>query len=205
MKGREGLDRVGRPMPLTKLRLISLASVVVMAACSGGNEPAAEPEPAPTTATQSPTDAGEVAIEVTLPDVPGDEIPVEFTCEGADEPPTIEWAGPVDAAEWIVTVTDPDAPGGTFVHWVVYRIPPGTTAISGPLPTGAYEGMTSSGDAGYGGPCPPEGDDPHEYVFTVTALSEPLDLPEGAPPEEVQEAAQCCVMGSGRVSAFFGR
>jgi hypothetical protein len=30
--------------------------------------------------------------------------------------------------------------------------------------------MTDYGQPGYGGPCPPPGDKPHRYIFTVFAL-----------------------------------
>ncbi|HWL65983.1 MAG TPA: YbhB/YbcL family Raf kinase inhibitor-like protein, partial [Actinomycetota bacterium] len=165
-------------MQPSKLRSLALGLLMLLTACAGNEEPAADrtPEDPPSTSAESPDAADEVEVEVRLPGIKGDEIPVEYTCEGNDTPPDIEWEGPVDASEWIVSVTDPDAPGGTFVHWVVYRIPPGETELSGRLPPGAFEATSSFGNVGYGGPCPPEGDDPHGYVFTVTALSEPLDL-----------------------------
>ena len=193
-------------MRLKKLLPFVVGSLL-LAACAGSEEP---PAPNPVEATPSvtitatPTQAPD-DVEVRLPEIQGDEVPVEFTCDGADTPPRIEWDGPAKTKEWIVTLTDPDAPGGTFVHWVVFGIPAGESELSGDLPKGAREAATSFGSPGYGGPCPPEGDDPHGYIFTVTALSRPIDLPEGAAPEEVQEAAQCCVIGSGRVELFYVR
>lgn len=73
---------------------------------------------------------------------------------------------------------DPDAPGGTFTHWLVYRIPPGTTGLAA-MPAGAAEGVNDFGRPGYGGPCPPRGA-AHHYHFGVLALDTRLDLPAGA-------------------------
>ena len=70
---------------------------------------------------------------------------------------------------------DPDAPTGSgFWHWVVVNIPSGTVSMpegSNSLPVGAMETRTDFGKPGYGGPCPPEGDHPHRYVFTIFSLS----------------------------------
>jgi len=75
---------------------------------------------------------------------------------------------------------DPDAPTGTgWYHWVVFDIPPsvyelkeGAGARGSPeLPAGAVLGLTDFGFSHYGGPCPPAGDKPHHYNFTVYALA----------------------------------
>ena len=82
---------------------------------------------------------------------------------------------------------DPDAPSGTFVHWTVYGIAPSVRRFdAGKVPNGAEQGENSFGDDGYGGPCPPEGDDPHHYVFTLYALKDASALPAGAKPDDVR-------------------
>jgi Raf kinase inhibitor-like YbhB/YbcL family protein len=193
-------------MPLKNLKyVLAVALMISLAACDRGAEPAASDPPSPTSETTVKTPSREKEIEVRLPDIPGDEIPEEFTCDGSDMAPVVEWDDFEGAEEWIVTLTDPDAPGGTFVHWTVYGIPAGTTSLKAKLPSGARQGATSFGSPGYGGPCPPEGDGPHEYVFTVTALKRSLNLKEGAQPAELQRVAECCVIGSGRASAFYER
>lgn len=76
---------------------------------------------------------------------------------------------------------DPDAPMGTWVHWVLYNLPPETTSLpenasgGNKLPTGAIEGKTSFGKPGYGGPCPPSGQ--HRYFFHLYALDIALTAP----------------------------
>jgi Raf kinase inhibitor-like YbhB/YbcL family protein len=116
-------------------------------------------------------------------------------CTGDNVSPALQWTGaPAGTKSFAVTVYDPDAPTGSgFWHWVVYNIPATTTSLTagagstgGSLPDGATQGITDFGQPGYGGPCPPTGDKPHRYIFTVFALKvEHLDLPATATPAYV--------------------
>jgi Raf kinase inhibitor-like YbhB/YbcL family protein len=114
-----------------------------------------------------------------------------FGCTGENRSPALTWSGaPADTKSFALTVYDPDAPTGSgWWHWVVYNIPAGVGAMPAGagdvdgklLPTGAQQGRTDFGTAGYGGACPPAGDPAHRYVFTVHALKvEKLDLPADA-------------------------
>ena len=104
-----------------------------------------------------------------------------FGCSGGNQSPQLRWAGAPDGTKsFAVTCFDPDAPTGSgFWHWVVVNIPPNVTELlldagnsaSGTLPAGALQVRTDFGKPGYGGPCPPEGDHPHRYLFTVSAVS----------------------------------
>jgi Raf kinase inhibitor-like YbhB/YbcL family protein len=128
---------------------------------------------------------------------PGAEIPVKYTCEGADTSPPLEWSGvPPRAKSLALIVDDPDAPDPkapkmTYVHWVLYDIPPTATrlaegAAKGGLPPGTREGKNDWKRTGYGGPCPPIGR--HRYFFKLYALdTELVDL--GAPPKPQLEKA----------------
>lgn len=101
-----------------------------------------------------------------------------FGCSGSNASPELRWSGaPAATKSFAVMVHDEDAPTGSgFWHWVVVNIPADVTSLpagasgSG-LPAGALETRTDFGKPGYGGPCPPEGDHPHRYLFTVHAVS----------------------------------
>lgn len=114
-----------------------------------------------------------------------------FGCSGENKSPALKWSGaPKDTKSFAVTVYDPDAPTGSgFWHWFVYNIPANVTelkldagnASGANLPPGAKQNRIDYGFAAWGGPCPPEGDKPHRYVFTVHALKvDKLDLPADA-------------------------
>ncbi|HET6927446.1 MAG TPA: YbhB/YbcL family Raf kinase inhibitor-like protein [Hyphomicrobiaceae bacterium] len=103
-----------------------------------------------------------------------------FGCAGGNKSPQLAWLGaPPDTKSFALTCFDPDAPTGSgFWHWLVVNIPPGTTSLAldagnpnaPKLPVGALQTRTDFGAPGYGGPCPPPGDHPHRYLFTVYAV-----------------------------------
>jgi Raf kinase inhibitor-like YbhB/YbcL family protein len=110
---------------------------------------------------------------------PGGEIPALFTCEGRDLSPALDWTGVPEAAQSLVLIVDdpdapdPAAPKMTWVHWVLYNLPP--TARGLPkgvapteLPAGTREGTNDWKRSGYGGPCPPIGR--HRYFHKLYAL-----------------------------------
>ncbi|HER62453.1 MAG TPA: YbhB/YbcL family Raf kinase inhibitor-like protein [Desulfobacteraceae bacterium] len=125
------------------------------------------------------------------------EIPAEYTCDGLDVSPPLEWSGvPDDAKSLVLIVDDPDAPDPaapkmTWVHWVLYNLPPSITSFEQgitiyDLPPGAREGKNNWKQTGYGGPCPPIGR--HRYFFKLYALDTVLpDL--GNPTKEQLEKA----------------
>ena len=124
----------------------------------------------------------------------GEAIPREHTCDGADRSPPLEWSGvPAGAKSLALIVDDPDAPDPaapkmTYVHWVLYDIPPTATGLPGApgnapqLPPGTREGTNDWKRTGYGGPCPPIGR--HRYFFKLYALDTALgDLGAATKPE----------------------
>jgi Raf kinase inhibitor-like YbhB/YbcL family protein len=117
-------------------------------------------------------------------------IPRTYTCEGNDVSPPLAWtSAPASTRSFVLIVDDPDAPDPkapkrTWVHWIVYNLPPTASSLpealdASGLPAGAAFGLNDYKRAEYGGPCPPIGR--HRYFFKLYALDEVLDdLP--APP-----------------------
>lgn len=103
-----------------------------------------------------------------------------FGCSGGNRSPALAWSGaPAGTRSFVVTAYDPDAPTGSgWWHWVLYDLPATTAALpegagqagGQPLPAGTVQGTSDYGVAGFGGACPPPGDKPHRYIFTVHAL-----------------------------------
>lgn len=114
-----------------------------------------------------------------------------FGCSGDNKSPALKWSGvPNGTKSFAVTVYDPDAPTGSgWWHWMVINIPPDITELasgagainSTTLPKGAIQNRIDYGFVGWGGTCPPQGDKPHHYIFTVYALkTEKLEIPPDA-------------------------
>lgn len=109
----------------------------------------------------------------------GGNIPVEYTCEGADLSPPLSWSGiPAGTKSLALIVDDPDAPDPaaprmTWVHWLLYNLPPAAAGLPegvapAALPAGTREGLNDWKRTGYGGPCPPIGR--HRYFHKLYAL-----------------------------------
>jgi hypothetical protein len=128
---------------------------------------------------------------------PGGEIPAAHTCQGKDTSPPLAFSGvPAGARSLALVVDDPDAPDPaaprmTWVHWVLYDLPPAATGLAEAvarrdLPRGTREGQNDWKRTGWGGPCPPIGR--HRYFFKLYALDVALgDL--GTPTKAKLEAA----------------
>jgi Raf kinase inhibitor-like YbhB/YbcL family protein len=135
----------------------------------------------------------------------GGTIPKRFTCSGEDVSPPLEVRGlPEDARELALVVEDPDA--DRFVHWSVLGIPPDTALFgAGKVPPGAVQTENGFGDRRWGGPCPPEDDEPHRYVFAIYALDAPLGLGADASADEVRDALADHALARGTLTGLFGR
>jgi Raf kinase inhibitor-like YbhB/YbcL family protein len=107
----------------------------------------------------------------------------------------------------VLVVQDRDAPDGTFTHWTAWGIaaaPGGGLAPEGRFPAGLKEGMNSAGKEGWTPPCPPEGDAPHHYVFSLYALGKGLTLEPGASPAAVEGALEGA-LGRGTFTGTYKR
>ena len=139
------------------------------------------------------------------------EMPAEYTCEGEDVSPALEWVEvPSGAKSLALIVDDPDAPDPkapkrTWVHWVLYNLPPDSRGLPravapSALPKGTLEGVNDWKRTGYGGPCPPIGR--HRYFHKLYALDvvlADLSRPDKAKLERAMEGhviAQAQLIGT---------
>lgn len=139
-----------------------------------------------------------------------------FGCSGENQSPTLQWHNaPAGSKSFAVTVYDPDAPTGSgWWHWIVFNIPATTVELpsnagapnSTTLPPGAAQGRSDYGSNAWGGVCPPPGDKPHRYIFTVYALkTDKLDLPADATAALTGYMINAHSLGKASFTAKYGR
>lgn len=161
------------------------------------------------------------AFSVTSPDFKNgatlteDQVFNSFGCTGKNISPELQWSGaPAGTKSFAITVYDPDAPTGSgWWHWTVANIPAGTTKLDrgagndgGKLPAGAVQGRTDFGKPGFGGACPPPGDKPHHYIFTVFALkTDKLELGPEASGAMFGFMTNANALAKAKITATYGR
>src|SRR5262252_6382467 len=139
-----------------------------------------------------------------------------FGCSGKNLSPALQWSGaPAGTKSFALTLYDPDAPTGSgWWHWVVFNIPASATSLAegagtadgAQLPAGTVQGRTDFGAPGFGGACPPPGDKPHRYIFTVYALkADKLDIPAGGTAALVGFMINANKLASATFTAKYGR
>ena len=140
----------------------------------------------------------------------GDMIPKQYTCDGADISPPLSWSGMPEGTKSLALIADdPDAPSKTWVHWVLFNLPPDTAGLPEKVPSddtlsnGARHGKTDFGRLGYGGPCPPGGT--HRYFFKLYALDAILDLEVGVTKAELLKAMEGNVLAEGQLMGKYKR
>ncbi|MFL5595540.1 MAG: YbhB/YbcL family Raf kinase inhibitor-like protein [Gemmatimonadaceae bacterium] len=134
-------------------------------------------------------------------------------CNGQNISPALNWSNaPAGTRSFAVTAYDPDAPTGSgWWHWIIYNIPASATGLPAGAgnrnaPRGSAQGLTDFGSKGYGGPCPPVGDKPHHYHFTVFALKvDRLDVPGNAMPAMIGFNLNANKIATARVTALYSR
>jgi Raf kinase inhibitor-like YbhB/YbcL family protein len=178
-------------------------------------------------ATAQVDEAGELPPRASLvPEVPGNAdatggftltapwgdgatIDVRNTCDGLDVAPALSWSGvPEGTVEIAISLVDDSAvsEGQPFVHWVIGGLDPADIAlVEGDVPPGAVQALNFFGDVGYGGPCPPPGDDAHLYRLTAYALNKPLQLADGTLAIEFLDAIATATIGSTDLTGFASR
>ena len=136
----------------------------------------------------------------------GQPIPAQYTCDGADRSPALRWnEPPAGTKSLVLIVDDPGSPGGLFGHWGAYNLPPSSRWLAG-AQVPREQAMNDFGKVGYGGPCPPPGDPPHQYHFKLLALdTDRLSIPAGAKINEVRNAARSHTIAEGELVGTYER
>jgi Raf kinase inhibitor-like YbhB/YbcL family protein len=140
----------------------------------------------------------------------GGFIPKKYTCDSSNVSPPLQWSGvPADTKSIALICDDPDAPMGTWVHWVIYNIPPNINSLSENVPpdktleTGALQGTNDFRKIGYGGPCPPGGT--HRYFFKVYALDILPELDPGLTKDDLLKAMGGHILTEGNLMGRYSR
>ena len=203
------------------LRATAVAGLVGVAGCSGdgagdGTTTTHETTTLAGTTTNGnggPTMSGSFGFATASFD-DGGTVPDKYTCSGADVSPPLSIDGtPDDAAALAIVVDDPDAPSGVFTHWLLWNLPPDTTAIAEGVPAaktvddlgGARQGTNDFGEIGYRGPCPPKSDGAHTYRFKLFALDSTLDVDPGAKAGAINDAIDGHRVAKAQFSGEFDR
>ncbi|HOO40687.1 MAG TPA: YbhB/YbcL family Raf kinase inhibitor-like protein [Syntrophales bacterium] len=140
----------------------------------------------------------------------GAMIPSKYTCDGKDISPPLAWKDVPDGTKSFALISDdPDAPMGTWVHWVIYNIPPDVTELEENIPrekefkNGIVQGTNSWPKIGYGGPCPPSGT--HRYYFKLYALDTMLSLKPGADKAQLFKAMAGHILAEAQLMGKYKR
>lgn len=148
-------------------------------------------------------EAGYKILEVTSAAFGDNEdIPAKYTCEGINVNPPLDIGGfPGDVKCLAIIVDDPDAPRGTWVHWVMWNIPPAAGIKENDVP--GIQGMNDFQKNQYNGPCPPSGR--HRYFFKVYALDAMLDLTAGSGKSQLEKAMAGHIIAYGELMGWYSR
>jgi Raf kinase inhibitor-like YbhB/YbcL family protein len=141
----------------------------------------------------------------------GQPIPAKYTADALDISPPLAWSNvPAGAKSFALIADDPDAPAGTWVHWVIYDLPPATTTLAedtlkvAQFRNGAKQGLNDFKKTGYGGPAPPPGK-AHRYYFKLYALNAMTGLPPNATKAQLLKAMDGHVLGEGQLMGTYQR
>lgn len=142
----------------------------------------------------------------------GSPIPDANARDGRDQSPPLSWSGAPEGTRSLALICDdPDAPRGTWVHWVLFDLPPGATGLAAGVEKsdrpagGGVQGKNDYGDVGWGGPQPPRGHGTHHYEFRLSALDTRLELPPGSTKAQVEAAMQGHVLGQAKLIGTYRR
>jgi Raf kinase inhibitor-like YbhB/YbcL family protein len=198
-----------RPTPSTLHRItLAIVGLTLVAALAGyggaGSRSTAPLAPKVTTVGRTlPAAPPGGPLTITSPAFAnGAPIPMQYTCKGANVAPPLAWSAPSGAA---LVVDDPDAVNGTYIHWIVTGIAPGSGSTGdGQTPAGGSAVPNSAGQAGYSGPCPPAGTGVHHYRFTLYQLPAGYQLPGGQADGQAAQTIAGAATGQAQLTGTYG-
>jgi Raf kinase inhibitor-like YbhB/YbcL family protein len=140
----------------------------------------------------------------------GDFIPSTYTSDGKNISPPLNWSNvPEETNNLVITCEDPDAPIGTWVHWLLFNIPPEINRLpenflleKSSIPD-IKGGLNDFYQLEYGGPCPPKG--VHRYYFYIFALSSKIYLNEGIRKKDLEKTMEGLIIGKGELMCRYKR
>lgn len=189
------------------MRTVMLSVILTLLPGCGGSTQEADGNASDTI---QPADSLAALIVTSNAFADGALIPQKYTCDSTDISPALHWSGaPERTKSFALICDDPDAPGRTWVHWVIYNIPPDSSGLDAHVPpdtllsNGALQGLSDFRHVGYGGPCPPKGT--HRYVFKLYALDLMLDIGAWATKDELLAAMDGHVIARGQLVGRYTR
>jgi Raf kinase inhibitor-like YbhB/YbcL family protein len=224
-------NRIPLPAMNRRAAMIALLLAALVACDTDDGRTLRPPDPSKTTTTSTTTSvAGGVVpsapatstpgaggilpgapdeFSLVLPWADGAGIPRRYTCDARNQVgPVFNWFVPPDrTAEFAIVVDDPDAPTpAPFVHWVAGGIPASLRTLDASRPQDAVVPVVNdSGSSDWFGPCPPEGDGPHQYRFTLHALRRPLELAPESPASDAIEAIEEASIATASYTGVYSR
>jgi Raf kinase inhibitor-like YbhB/YbcL family protein len=136
-------------------------------------------------------------------------IPVKYSGQGEGISPPLAWEGaPAGVQSFALIVDDPDAPLVTFVHWVIFNLPPTLTGLPENiahdeiLPDGSRQGKNTLQKTGFTPPMPPT-HKPHRYYFKLYALDSMLDLEPRCSKKELLAVIEGHVLAEGQLMGIY--
>jgi Raf kinase inhibitor-like YbhB/YbcL family protein len=139
----------------------------------------------------------------------GGTIPRQYTCDGKDVSPPLTWSGVPEGAKSIALICDDPDASKTWVHWVIFDLPPAVKglpegiATSAEVAGGGTQGTNDFRKVGYGGPCPPSGT--HRYFFKLYALDTQVKLKSNATKADVERAMKGHVLAEATLMGRYAR
>ena len=140
----------------------------------------------------------------------GEFIPKKYTCDGENVSPPLKWSEIPAATKSVALICDdPDAPMGTWVHWVIFNIPPSVNMLKEKIPLvrvledGTTQGNNDFRKIGYGGPCPPGGI--HRYFFKIYALDKRVEVTPSATKGELIKEIEGHILAEGKLMGRYSR